>query len=96
MKVDVLLPDTLWEEIRLILPPPKHLRMRHPGRKPMDPRRALLGTLFVLKSGISWEMLPQEAGCGSGMSCWRYMNAWQAAGVWKKDLSSAVIKVEGQ
>ena len=27
--------------------------------------------MFVLKSRIPWEMLPQEMGCGSGMSCWR-------------------------
>lgn len=84
MKVEVLLPDALWEEIRVILPPPKQRRTRYPGRKPMDPRHALLGILFVLRSGIPWEMLPQELGCGSGMTCWRYLNAWQVAGVWKK------------
>jgi hypothetical protein len=30
-----------------------------------------VGTQFVLKSGIPWEMSPQERGCGSGMTCWR-------------------------
>jgi transposase len=38
--------------------------------------------LFVLKSGIPWEMLPQEMGCGSGMTCWRRLRDWQDAGIW--------------
>jgi transposase len=44
----------------------------------------LTGILFVLKSGIPWEMLPQEMGCGSGVTCWRRVRDWQAAGVWQK------------
>jgi transposase len=47
-------------------------------------RAALSGIVFVLKSGIPWEMLPQEMGCGSGMTCWRRLRAWQRAGVWQK------------
>jgi transposase len=38
----------------------------------------------VLISGIPWEMLPQELGCGSGMSCWRRLRDWTSAGVWQK------------
>lgn len=49
----------------------------------MDNRAALTGILFVLKTGIPWEMLPQEMGCGSGMTCWRRLREWQAAGVWE-------------
>lgn len=40
--------------------------------------------MFVLKSGIPWEMLPQEMGCGSGMTCWRRLKEWQEAGVWER------------
>ena len=40
--------------------------------------------MFVLKSGIPWEMLPKEMGCGSGMTCWRRLKEWQEAGVWEK------------
>src|SRR5262249_2822929 len=47
-----------------------------------DDRRALTGILFVLKTGIPWEDLPQEMGCGCGMTCWRRLRAWQHAGVW--------------
>jgi transposase len=95
LKVEALVPDKLWEEIRGILPPPKPRRRKHPGRKPMDPRRALMGILYVLKSGIPWELLPQELGCGSGMSCWRYLHAWQRAGVWKAIHKLLLSKLRG-
>ena len=36
----------------------------------------------MFKTGIQWEDLPAEMGCGCGMSCWRRLRDWQAAGVW--------------
>ena len=50
----------------------------------MNDRAALTGILFVLKTGIPWEMLPQEMGCGSGMTCWRRLKEWHKAGVWDR------------
>ena len=44
----------------------------------------LAGILFVLRSGIPWNMLPREMGCGSGTVCWRRFVAWQQAGVWQR------------
>jgi transposase len=79
-----LLPDDLWEFIRPFLPPHKPRRFRYPGRKPVDDRKCLTGILFVLKTGIPWEYLPQELGCGSGVTCWRRLRDWQAAGVFEK------------
>jgi transposase len=79
-----LLPDALWQRIEPLLPRPKPRRRRFPGRKPVPPRRVLTGILFVLKSGIPWEMLPQEMGCGSGMTCWRRLQMWQHEGVWQQ------------
>ena len=61
----------------------------------MDPRRALAGIVFVLKSGVAWELHPQELGCGSGMSCWRYPLAWQQAGVWKSIHKLPLSKLRG-
>jgi transposase len=78
-----LLPDSLWNHIEPLLPPPKPRRFRFPGRKPIDNRKALTGILFVLKTGINWEDLPWELGCGSGMTCWRRLSDWQKAGVWQ-------------
>jgi transposase len=79
-----LLPDALWERIAPPLPPPKPRRFRYPGRKPIDHRKALTGILFVLKTGIDWEDLPQEMGCGCGMTCWRRLRDWHEAGVWRR------------
>lgn len=77
-----LVSDELWEIIEPLLPPeppkPKGGRPRVPDRA------ALTGIIFVLKSGIPWEMLPQEMGCGSGVTCWRRLRDWQAAGVWQR------------
>lgn len=78
-----LVDDELWEIIEPLLPVPRR-RKQHPGRKRLDDRRVLTGILFVLQSGIPWEMLPQEMGCGSGMTCWRRLRTWQRAGVWTR------------
>lgn len=59
-------------------------RFRHPGRKRLDDRVVLSGILFVLYTGIPWEFLPQEMGFGSGMTCWRRLRDWHAAGVWQR------------
>jgi transposase len=37
---------------------------------------------FVLRSGIPWQMLPKELGCGSGMTCWRRLRDWQHERIW--------------
>jgi transposase len=84
MMAKQLLDDDLWEIIEPILPKPKPRGFRHPGRKPIGHRQSLNGILFVLKTGIPWEYLPQEMGCGSGMTCWRCLRDWQRRGVWTK------------
>src|SRR5215211_2433887 len=77
-----LVSDELWEIIESLLPPePPKLEG---GRPRVDDRAALTGIIFVLKSGIPWEMLPQEMGCGSGVMCWRRLREWQEAGVWER------------
>jgi transposase len=77
-----LVSDELWEIIEPLLPeePPKPKG----GRPRIDDRAALTGIVFVLKSGIPWEMLPKEMGCGSGSTCWRRLRDWQEAGVWEE------------
>jgi transposase len=40
--------------------------------------------MYVLTTGIPWEYLPREMGCGSGVSCWRRLRDWQQQGIWKK------------
>jgi transposase len=78
----VLVTDQLWDRIQPLLPPPPQRRFRFPGRKPLDQRNILTGILFVLKTGIAWEDLPAELGCGCGKTCHRYLRRWHQAGVW--------------
>lgn len=54
------------------------------GRPRLSDELALNGILFVLRTGTPWEHLPQELGFGSGMTCWRRLRDWQAAGVWHR------------
>src|SRR5215203_7022476 len=77
-----LVSDELWALVAPLLPPeppkPKGGRLR------VSDRAALSGIIFVLKTGIPWEMLPPEMGCGSGVTCWRRLRDWQEAGVWDR------------
>src|SRR4051812_7124320 len=77
-----LVPEELWALVAPLLPPeppkPKGGRPRAPDRA------ALSGIIFVLKTGIQWEDLPQEMNCGCGMTCWRRLRDWQQAGVGDK------------
>ena len=76
-----LLTDELWKRIEPHLPPEPP---KPKGGRPRVPDRACLtGILFVLKTGTPWEYLPREMGCGSGMTCWRRLRDWQAAGLWR-------------
>jgi len=74
-----LLSAELWAVVAPLLPPdpPKPKG----GRPRGSDRAGLTGIRFVLQSGIPWELLPQELGCGSGVTCWRRRRDWQAAGV---------------
>jgi transposase len=54
------------------------------GRPRVPDRAALTGILFVLRSGVPWQVLPKEMGCGSGSTCWRRLVRWQRAGVWRR------------
>lgn len=70
----------LWKRIKPLLAQKE--RSAKGGRPRLDDELALNGILFVLRTGIAWEDLPQELGFGSGMTCWRRLREWQAAGVW--------------
>jgi len=75
-----LVSDELWELVEPLLPP--LVKSPKGGRPPIGNREALTGILFVLRTGIPWETLPQEMGCGCGMTCWRRLRDWEEAGVW--------------
>jgi transposase len=75
-----LLPDELWNEIEPLLPP--HAPQPKGGHPWTEDRPCLVGILFVLRTGLPWQMIPKELGCGSGSTCWRRLRDWTRAGVW--------------
>jgi transposase len=40
-------------------------------------------------------MLPQEMGCGAGMTCWRRLRDWQQAGVWERLHHELLNRLDG-
>lgn len=90
-----LVGDELWQVVEPLLPALPPRRFRYPGRKRIDDRRALTGIVFVLKTGIGWEDLPREMGCGSGMTCWRRLRDWQQAGVWQRLHEVLLARLQG-
>jgi transposase len=79
-----LVDDDVWTRIEPLLPKRRPRNRQHAGRKPIPDRAVLTGILFVLRSGIPWNMLPPQMGCGAGSTCWRRLVRWQRAGVWKR------------
>ncbi len=75
-------PDDLREAIEPFLPkePLKH----NGGRPRVLDRAASADIVFVLKTGIPWQMLRTEPGCGPGSTCWRRLRDWEGASVWKE------------
>lgn len=77
-----LVPDEFWNEIEPLLP--KETPKPKGGRPMISNRAALVGIVFVLRTGAAWRMLPKELGCGSGVTCWRRLRDWTRAGVWSE------------
>jgi transposase len=46
----------------------------------------------VHKTGIPWAALPGELGV-SGVTCWRWLRDWQAAGVWDRLFESLLAEL---
>ena len=80
--VKPLLSTALWERIAKFFP----ARSPQPkGGRPWVPNRnCLQGIIFILRSGMPWEMLPMNLGYGSGVTCWRRLREWQCNGTWNK------------
>jgi transposase len=78
MADSLLVGDGLWD----VLEPLSGERpARRIGRPRVDDRVVFTAILFVLMTGLPWRLLPREIGC-SGVTAWRRLRDWQAAGVW--------------
>jgi transposase len=66
------IPDELWDEIKLLLPPEKANKTI--GRPVVPFRKVLDGIVYILRTGCQWKMLPKEY--GSGSTCHRRFQQW--------------------
>jgi transposase len=72
------LTDAQWELIDDLLPG----KAGDPGRTAADNRLFVNAVLFVLRTGIPWEDLPERY--GKHNSVWRRFDRWCARGVWER------------
>lgn len=85
-----LVDDKLWAIFERELP-------QHPlswwGGRPRTPdRAALVGIVFILRTGAPWEDMPAEFGC-SGMTCWNRLEEWQRTGVFDRVLEVLLVRL---
>jgi len=88
-----LVSEELWEEVRSLLP---RERPKPRGGRPRVPdRQCLIGIVYVLRTGMAWNMVPTEFGCGSGVTCWRRFKQWTVEGIWE-DVEKKVLNALGR
>lgn len=72
------LTDTQWEAIQEYLPG----KASDPGRTAVDNRLFVNAVLFVMKTGIPWEDLPERY--GKPNTVWKRFDRWCAKEVWEQ------------
>jgi transposase len=80
MADSLLVDDAFWELLEPLLPERLPQRI---GRPRVSDRAAFTAIVFVLVTGVPWRRVPKEIGC-SGVTAWRRLRDWQAAGVWER------------
>jgi len=83
-------PDALWVQVEPILlaaDPPKAT-----GRKRVDPRKALDGIIFRLRTGCQWNRLPKELGDDSSIH--RTFQRWNRLGVFDELWATLLLECE--
>lgn len=72
------LTDEQWDRLKDHLPG----KAGDPGRSGADNRLFVNAVLYVLKTGIPWEDLPERL--GKPNSVWKRYDRWCASGVWER------------
>ena len=88
-----LVSDGFWALVEPLLP--KVQPSPRGGRPRVSDRQALVGVIFVLRTGIPWQALPKEMDCGSGSTCWRRFGEWTRLDVWPR-LHALLLAVLGR
>jgi putative transposase len=77
---DYLLPDTVWERVRPLLPPERPKPKG--GRPQMDDRKALNAIFYILRTGCQWKTLPRSLGAPSTVH--DRFQAWVQSGLFSR------------
>lgn len=83
----------LWLQLQPLIPTFTPSTKGGARKLSVSDEAALNGILFVLHTGIAWADLPQSLGYGSGMTCWRRLRDWSAAGVWQRLHQSMLMRL---
>lgn len=73
--------DKSWKRLSKLLPKPKK-KEGEVGRPPIDLREVINGILYLLRSGCSWRMLPNDY--PEWQTVYGYFNGWSKANVWER------------
>ena len=79
----VLMPEDLWERLRVLLPEHKNTHRFGGGRPRADDRRCMDGIFFVLRTGCQWKALDATGICPGSTAHDRFQE-WAGAGVFAK------------
>ena len=79
------LSETQWNAIQDFLPG----KASDSGRTAADNRLFVNAVLFVLKTGIPWDDLPERF--GKPNSVWKRFDRWCAKGVWQSVFRAAIL-----
>ncbi len=87
------LTDAQWEELVPLIP------LAKPGGHPrtVDMREVINGTLYVLRSGCTWRMIPHDLPPWG--TVWGYFRRWRKDGTWERihdALRPKVRELEGR
>ena len=72
--------DTLWKQIKPLLPP--QLPRRSNGKRRMDDRKAMEAVLYVFRNNCKWKDLPRSLGASSTVH--RRFQEWRRTGVFQR------------
>ncbi len=70
-----------WNQLRQLLPPAKK-KTNGPGRPPLELRQVINAILYVMRSGCSWSMLPNDY--AHYKSVYHYFSQWSKDNTWQR------------
>jgi transposase len=77
------LTERQWQRLAPLLPPLKSGKRGHPYN---DHRPVINGILWVLRTGASWQDLPERY--GPAKTCFDRFNRWRRSGLWDRILQT--------